>query len=154
VNAYASMDIFVFASHSETQGMVLTEAMATGTPVIAIKATGVENIVVDGKNGFLLDEDDPLLFIQRLSEYENLPAATRHVFRNSARNTAETFSMVLSVEKLIALYSQITLENHTAPSEEGLWDSTLQRVQAEWTIWSNYLHATGVALLDFSEDHP
>jgi 1,2-diacylglycerol 3-alpha-glucosyltransferase len=154
VNAYASMDVFVFASHSETQGMVLTEAMATGTPVIAIKATGVEDVVVDGENGFLLDKDDSQLLVQRLSEYEILPASARHTFRESARKTAEGFSMALSVDKLIALYSQSILENHTVPSDEGLWDSTLQRVQAEWTIWSNYLHATGVALLDLSDDYP
>ena len=40
VDAYHAMDVFVFASRSETQGMVLTEAMAAGKPVVALDAPG------------------------------------------------------------------------------------------------------------------
>ena len=41
-DAYAAMDLFAFSSHSETQGMVLLEAMATGCPVIAGNAFTVK----------------------------------------------------------------------------------------------------------------
>lgn len=41
VDAYHAMDAFVFASYSETQGMVLAEAMAAGKPVVALDAPGV-----------------------------------------------------------------------------------------------------------------
>lgn len=50
-------DIFLFASKSETQGIVLAEAMAAGCPVVAVRATGVEDIVKDGCNGFAVEED-------------------------------------------------------------------------------------------------
>lgn len=50
-------DLFLFASKSETQGIVLAEAFATGNPVVAVKATGVEDIVIDGKNGYMTGED-------------------------------------------------------------------------------------------------
>lgn len=46
-------DVFLFASQSETQGIVLLEAMAAGLPVIAVKATGVNDVVHDGFNGYL-----------------------------------------------------------------------------------------------------
>lgn len=46
-------DVFLFASQSETQGIVLLEAMAAGLPVIAVKATGVNDVVYDGFNGYL-----------------------------------------------------------------------------------------------------
>lgn len=50
-------DVFLFASKSETQGIVLAEALASGCPVVAVKASGVEDIVKDGINGFQTEED-------------------------------------------------------------------------------------------------
>ena len=54
VDAYHAMDVFVFASCTETQGMVLTEAMAAGKPVVALDGPGVREVVRDGCNGRLL----------------------------------------------------------------------------------------------------
>lgn len=50
-------DLFLYASKSETQGIVLAEAMAAGNPVVAVSATGVDDIVRDGVNGFRTEED-------------------------------------------------------------------------------------------------
>lgn len=50
-------DAFLFASKSETQGIVLLEAMAAGCPVVAVNASGTGDVVVSGKNGFLTGED-------------------------------------------------------------------------------------------------
>ena len=57
-DAYNAMDVFAFASKSETQGMVITEAMAGGAPVVAIDAPGVREVVRDGINGRLLDSEN------------------------------------------------------------------------------------------------
>lgn len=46
-------DLFLFSSRSETQGIVLLEAMAAGTPVVALEATGTEDIVINGVNGYM-----------------------------------------------------------------------------------------------------
>ncbi|MBI1389309.1 MAG: glycosyltransferase, partial [bacterium] len=48
IDAYAAMDVFAFASLSETQGMVVSEAMAGGAPVVALDAPGVREVVTDG----------------------------------------------------------------------------------------------------------
>lgn len=56
--AYASADCFVFPSTSETLGLVVLEAMASGTPVVAAGAGGIPDLVRDGEDGFLLDADD------------------------------------------------------------------------------------------------
>jgi glycosyltransferase involved in cell wall biosynthesis len=57
-DAYDAMDVFAFASKSETQGMVMAEAMAAGTPVVAVDASGVREVVRDGYNGRKLSVED------------------------------------------------------------------------------------------------
>lgn len=56
--AYAGGDIFVFASMTDTQGMVITEAMAAGLPVVAVRAYGAANVIDDGINGLLTSNDE------------------------------------------------------------------------------------------------
>jgi glycosyltransferase involved in cell wall biosynthesis len=50
---YAASDVFVFSSLSETQGLVLAEAMASGIPQVAVDAEGVSDVVRDGITGYL-----------------------------------------------------------------------------------------------------
>lgn len=58
VNRYLqASDVFLFASKSETQGIVLAEAFAAGCPIVAVDASGVEDIVENGKNGYRTEED-------------------------------------------------------------------------------------------------
>lgn len=54
---FAAADAFLFASKTETQGIVVLEAFAGGTPVLAVRASGVEDLVTGGVNGMLTDED-------------------------------------------------------------------------------------------------
>lgn len=56
-NYYKACDLFLFASKSETQGIVLLEAMAAKLPVVAIKASGVVDVVVNDKNGYMTKEN-------------------------------------------------------------------------------------------------
>lgn len=54
LQAYQQADLFVFASQSETQGLVVAEAFSQSTPVLALKGPGVEDSVINGANGFLV----------------------------------------------------------------------------------------------------
>lgn len=56
-NYYRASDLFLFASKSETQGIVLLEAMAAQTPVIAVRASGVVEVLENGENGFMTYEN-------------------------------------------------------------------------------------------------
>lgn len=78
--AYASGDVFVMPSESETLGLVVLEAMSSGIPVVAVRAGGIPDIIPpdqDGETGFLFnpgDVDDclsklkPLLYNSELRE--------------------------------------------------------------------------------------
>jgi len=50
-------DVFVFASKSETQGMVILEAMAAGLPVVAVRSSGIDDVITNGVNGFKTGEN-------------------------------------------------------------------------------------------------
>lgn len=49
---YQLGDVFLFASQSETQGMVILEAMAAGLPVVAVRSSGIDDVVADAVNGY------------------------------------------------------------------------------------------------------
>jgi len=57
--AYASADLFVIPSQTETLGLVILEAMAAGCPVVACRAGGVPDAIEDGVTGFLFEPSDP-----------------------------------------------------------------------------------------------
>jgi glycosyltransferase involved in cell wall biosynthesis len=54
--AYASADVFVFPSRTDTYGVVLLEALASGAPIAAYPVTGPKDIVLDGKVGCLSED--------------------------------------------------------------------------------------------------
>ncbi|WP_148863967.1 glycosyltransferase [Marinobacter fonticola] len=54
---YRLGDTFLFASVSETQGMVILEAMAASLPVVAVRSSGIDDVVRDGYNGFKTPEN-------------------------------------------------------------------------------------------------
>ncbi|HET8835082.1 MAG TPA: glycosyltransferase family 1 protein, partial [Gemmatimonadales bacterium] len=88
---YANCDAFVFASLTETLGLVVLEAMASGLPVIAAPAGGVQDHLRAGVNGLTYDPDDTSAMARAMvmlaGEYE----LTRRLSR-AARRTAESLS--------------------------------------------------------------
>jgi glycosyltransferase involved in cell wall biosynthesis len=54
--SYASADVFVFPSRTDTFGMVMLEAMASGVPVAAFPAIGPRDVVTNGVSGFYSDD--------------------------------------------------------------------------------------------------
>ncbi|MEM9548514.1 MAG: glycosyltransferase family 1 protein [Bacteroidota bacterium] len=65
---YASSDIFLFPSVSETYGNVVVEAMASGCPCVIAKGGGSQSLVQHGETGFLCEPNNPIDYYQRIEE--------------------------------------------------------------------------------------
>lgn len=144
-DAYQAMDLFVFSSKSETQGMVLTEAMAAGVPVIALDASGAREVVQDKYNGRLLDENaSPGMFAQAAADFFAEPEKAG-AWKKAARDTALEFSRERSAQKLISTYQSVLKEQkQDKPAEENIpdgWDKLLLSLKAEWTVLSDRANA-------------
>lgn len=103
---YAASDAFLFASETETLGLVVLEAMASGLPVVAAPAGGVADHLRDGENGLAFapgDEDACLDAMRRLLD----DAALRTALRAGARRTAETRSWRAELDRLDQSYREV-----------------------------------------------
>lgn len=135
VNAYAAMDVFAFASHSETQGMVLAEAMAAGACVVALAATGVDDIVQTGKNGIRLPKEDLQQFVDALKSIQNLSPQARTHYRQGAIETARSLSQSNCAERMLEVYSGLSGKNRQVRDSD--WHELLHRWDGAWQRWKN-----------------
>ncbi len=145
-DAYRSMNVFAFASKSETQGMVLAEAMTAGAPVIALDAPGTREVLQDGENGYLLPENaTDQEFAAALTRFYQTPSTQRVKYRLAARRTARDFTMPKCAEKVLALYSQMIAAGHRgAPNDDSTWATAMRLLEEEWRLWAGL----GVAVSD------
>ncbi|RLQ93978.1 glycosyltransferase family 4 protein [Falsibacillus albus] len=103
---YASADLFVFPSASETFGNVVLEAMSSGLLVITSNRGGVTNIVSDGQNGFMCKEKDEHDFIRKIEMFLLREEKVEYL-RYSARKYAELQSWSEIFEKLVTEFKEV-----------------------------------------------
>jgi 1,2-diacylglycerol 3-alpha-glucosyltransferase len=84
---YQHADVFVFASTSETQGLVALEAAACGCPVVARAEMGIISCVLDGETGFLVHPNDKDAFVDKTLQLLT-DASLRARFSNRAASWA------------------------------------------------------------------
>ena len=144
-SAYRAMDVFAFASKSETQGLVLAEAMAAGVPVVALDAPGVREVVVDGHNGRLLYSADIDQYIAAL-QWTRSHARDKQL-QQAAKETAELFSMAHSAEKALTHYAQLLDWTFTQRHEQyHAWQGVLRLIESEWSLLKGVTRAASAAL--------
>ncbi|MGW8192790.1 MAG: glycosyltransferase [Desulforhopalus sp.] len=149
-DCYAAMDIFAFASRSETQGLVLIEAMAASTPVVALSASGVNDVLQHRVNGIKLKEDSSekdfgAALTETLTDQDQLA-----FLRRNAVDTADTFSREKTAAQLIALY-QRTIDGVQVPhkNEIDMLDGAVMAIKTEWELLQQ---KTSAAITSFSEE--
>ena len=147
-DAYAAMDVFAFSSRSETQGLVIAEAMAAGAPVVALKASGVQEVVNHGKNGFLLPPATrPAEFARQLQRLAAKPKQLKQ-FSAAAVTTADAFSRRHCAERALAFYERIRRETRRErlQTAQSPWLALTERIGIEWELLSRNARAIGTAM--------
>ncbi len=103
-NYLKAADIFTFASVVETQGLVTMEALSAGLPVVAVSATGTRDIVEEGIEG-LLTENEPNALADGLIKALDTPALLARLKANAQRR-ARQFDIQPQAERMLQVYEQ------------------------------------------------
>jgi len=103
---YASADIFVFPSSTETFGNVVQEAFASGLPVIGVPRGGVVDLILEGKNGLFSKPESPESLAEKIKILLDNPAL-RTQFGRNARILIHNYSWENINKKLLDSYSEI-----------------------------------------------
>jgi len=100
---YQQADLFLFSSTSDTQGLVLAEAMAGGTPVLAVDGPGQRDIVRNGFNGFIVGSKQQMA--QKIKQIAGDDNLLEHLKAGSLQ-TAQTYSPEVLTNRLLLVYSK------------------------------------------------
>lgn len=104
-DCYAAADVFTFASQTETQGLVLLEAMAIGLPVLAIAALGAAEIILP-RRGAVAAAETPEAFASQLVTLLDRPAKLA-AMADDAVDFAREWDAATQGARLAALYRQL-----------------------------------------------
>ncbi|WP_295798243.1 glycosyltransferase [uncultured Microbulbifer sp.] len=151
-DAYSAMNVFAFASTSETQGMVLTEAMAAGVPVVALDATGSREVVEDRINGRLVLKHSEREMISALQWMLEQPPETQASLQREALQTADNYSMENCAESALTHYQSLVHQHW--PLDDSLYAQWLRlrnMIGAQWEIIEG---VTGAASAALDQSHP
>ncbi len=157
VDAYLAMDVFAFASLSETQGIVLIEAMAAGLPVVALDAPGARDMVEDYHNGRLLKEMDQQSFVDALIWDLYRTPEELQTIKQVLRMTVQKYPISISAKRMLEVYENVRSKKSVSMGKRNssqylfLW-----RMKSEWDIYSNFISAIATSVFEgrFQETEP
>ncbi|HEY6102314.1 MAG TPA: glycosyltransferase [bacterium] len=105
LDCMATGALFLYASQTETQGLVLVEAMALGLPIVAVDAGGIADAVRDGETGFLTPVD-PAALAGKVRALLDDPAEARRMGERG-REASAAFTIPVIAARLAALYESL-----------------------------------------------
>jgi glycosyltransferase involved in cell wall biosynthesis len=115
---YASADMFVFASQTETFGNVTLEAMASGLAVVAFNHAAASELILSGQNGMLAAQNTDIHFEMAVQAMLNNPFLMNELKINAVE-TARNFSWESIVERTESVFLDV-ISNHRSPVHVGL----------------------------------
>ncbi|GGF25886.1 mannosyltransferase [Halobacillus andaensis] len=98
------MDVLLLTSKREIFPMVILEAMASGTPIIAIDRGGISEAVIDRSTGFLIKQHDVVEYSQRIKELEENDLLREQICWNARKSAEKNFSLESMVEETLEEY--------------------------------------------------
>jgi L-malate glycosyltransferase len=111
----AALDIFVSASHTESFGLAILEAMAGGTAVVAAETEGAKGLIDDDFSGRLVPVKNPVALAAAVVELLE-DAEKREIYgRNARKSAGENFSLERMIDETESLYREVLSPNQRAP---------------------------------------
>jgi glycosyltransferase involved in cell wall biosynthesis len=102
-----SLDVFVLPSFEEGLGLVLLEAMASGTAVLASNIGGILEIINDDKNGLLFQVGDSKELLEKLNDLISNPNKMKRLAQQGREDVVERFSLNTMVNAYTELYNRL-----------------------------------------------
>jgi starch synthase len=102
--------VLLLPSLSETFGLVLLEAWAAGTMVMASRTSGASALIEHGHNGWLFDLKNPATFHQFLDRTLNDPKRTREMTAHGTEKACDFYSVEATARRMKELYGQLIEE--------------------------------------------
>ena len=98
---YAAADLFIFPASADNSPNMVLESMACGTPVLALKGTGAEEDIEDGKTGFLTDDIADMCNKVKYLSHQHF---VENIGRNAYQYVQNNRLVKHEVDKFIPLY--------------------------------------------------
>jgi glycosyltransferase involved in cell wall biosynthesis len=105
-DCYRAANVFVFASRTETQGLVLLEALALGVPVVSTAVLGTKE-VLHGARGAIVVEEDRAAFARTVVDVLTQPELQRSLAAAARGHVAAEWSSVAMARRLLELYERL-----------------------------------------------
>lgn len=115
---FATSDVFVFPSTTETLGLVIMEAMASGLPLVAAQSGPTREQLEDGKTGLLYEPDVEGDFTKTVLRFED--ELLRKKMADQAHRDVQSYSWNQVAEQIEAIYEQAVSGEEPAESKEEL----------------------------------
>lgn len=110
---YSAADMLVFPTFHDAFGLVVTEAMASGLPVIVSRAAGASELILDGEEGFLLDNSCDKNELAKALSRLNSDSALRARIGAAARNKVAKFTWDRTAAETLKLYQDLVRRRAT-----------------------------------------
>lgn len=103
---YNESDIYLHSAYYEPFGLVFLEAMASGLPVITLDGKGNQDIILDGKNGFIFYEQNAVKFADKIIELTNSPGLYQQI-SDYSKEFSKQFHVSKKTQELVEFYKSI-----------------------------------------------
>lgn len=129
---FASGDVFLLPSDSETLGFVILESMASGIPCVAAAKGGPIDLIDDGITGYLVPTGDVDAFVDRIEKLKNEPSLYKEMSQKCRKET-EQWSWENSMDKLIKQVYPLACENFSRHRLSWRFLRLFGREKQKWT---------------------
>lgn len=104
-NAYLNADVFILPSYKEGMPMSILEAMAYGIPSISTRIAGIPDIIIEGKNGFLLEPGDINGYYEKITMFVSNPGIL-YKMQNECLKMVKHYTADMIFTKVYKLYEE------------------------------------------------